>query len=117
MSNLKTALLVYLLCLPMVAIAAPSVLTKTEEEKFDSFMNAIYTMNALSGPHPPYICMYSLFWEEYSYPVKTRLEELLEPLTPKERKRIPFDLAVWWVTLEQLGCGDYDPTLIYQFID
>ena len=95
-------------------------LTKSQTARLESFMYGVYNLNTLEGPFSPYICWYSLFWDEYYVPVEQGMRELLAPLTQKQRNDLDrrlFNLAAWWVTLDELGCGDYDPTKIYDLLE
>ena len=94
-------------------------LNAEEELRLNSYIHGIYVLNTLTGPHPPYLCIYSVFYDAYYYPVSEGMKALLEPLSRKDRKYVTdnlFDTALWWVTLDELGCGDYDPTKIYDLI-
>lgn len=95
----------------------PRPLNKTEQLMFDSYMSGLHTLHALDGPTPPYICGYYVLYSEFTYEVQHNFEALLNPLTPKQRKDAPLMLGLWWVVLDTLGCGDYDPTKFYNFVE
>lgn len=110
-----------LLAAPEVAgdytdVENPRPLNKNEQLMFDSYMSGLHTMHALGGPTPPYICGYHILYSEFIYGVQHNFEALLDPLTPKQRKDAPLMLGLWWVVLDTLGCGDYDPTNFYNFV-
>ncbi len=88
-------------------------LTKKQEEALNEYLHGVYNLNALEGPFPPYICMWSIHWEDYYYPVEYGIRHYLDHVPPNERKRIPSSFVMWWTVLDQLGCGDYDPLKIY----
>lgn len=88
-------------------------LSKKQAESLETYVHGVYVLNTLEGPFPPYICIYSVFWEEYYYPVEQGIRHYLAHVPANEKKRIPSEFIMWWTTLDQLGCGNYDPLRIY----
>ena len=122
MNNIiKLIITIGIFCSPALQAAKGELpeLTQTQQLRLESFISGVYNLNVLEGPFSPYLCWYSLFWDEYYVPVEQGLRELLAPLSQRERKELDkrlFNLAAWWVLLDELGCGDYDPTKIYDLL-
>lgn len=86
-------------------------LTVKEEAELTGFVQGLYVIGALEGPFPPYVCMYSLFWDEWYYPMEQNVRHYMSHLTKRERKSIPYLHDVWRIFLNTHGCGDYSNPL------
>jgi hypothetical protein len=83
-------------------------LNKRQVQQLEDYLAGIYVINALEGPFPPYICMWSVFWEEYWYPVEGYVRHLIAHMPRNEQNKPLTHLVMWRGVLNGLGCGDYD---------
>jgi hypothetical protein len=121
-----TVLLCALMLMPMQVQAGKPTsngslphLTQVQDLRLTSFLNAVYRLNDLAGPLEPAVCFTSSEWDDYAVPGEQGMRELMAPLNKNQMREFNrlFDLATWWVTLDQLGCGNFtDPTRIYDFV-
>lgn len=86
-------------------------LTVKEQGELTGFVQAMYTINAIKGPMPPYLCGFELMWDAWYNPVEFEVRHYLTHLSQKERRNLPFLHYVWKTVLNERGCGDYEDFL------
>ena len=112
-------LIITLIVLLFANTAQAYDLTKTQEQRLDAYVTGIYMLTGANGPTPPYICTVLPSRDHYYVAIRHGMEELLNPLskgilTYVDRNLINYSL--WAVTRSELGCDNYDPTIMYDLI-
>ena len=107
-------LLLALLLLPTLAVAHSTTDRVVRLDAYEAgvvlgFVHATYTLNALEGPLLPYVCEYSVVWDEFYQPVEWNVRHYLTHLTRRERRELNVQYIVWRGVLQELGCGGWYP--------